>query len=175
MRKPIEESRLGEPVRSGRFLVRRMRGDDLEAVMVIERAAFKHPWSTELFRRELTHDWSTILLAIEQEPGPLEGPPRLGPEKIIGFVIFWLVHDEIHVLNVAVDPTQRRRGVGRALLAETVGRARKIGAQVMTLEVRRSNAPAINLYKSLGFRPVGIRPNYYVDEGEDAIVMVLDL
>ena len=166
MRKPIEESRLGEPVRSGRFLVRRMRGDDLEAVMVIERAAFKHPWSTELFRRELTHDWSTILLAEEDTPTG---------RRLLGFLIFWLVHDELHILNVATHPSHRRRGVARAVLEATLERGRAHRCTLATLEVRRSNEAALDLYRSYGFRAVGIRPNYYVDEGKDAIVMVLDL
>jgi ribosomal-protein-alanine N-acetyltransferase len=141
--------------------------EDLEPVMGIERRAFKHPWSADLLKRELTHDWSTVLLALETAPD--------GSEVILGFLIFWLVHDEIHVLNVAVDPERRRGGVGRALLAETMERGRKMKAALATLEVRRSNLGAIHLYKSFGFRQVGIRPNYYVDEGEDAIVMLLDL
>ena len=85
------------------------------------------------------------------------------------------MHDEIHILNVAVDPPRRRQGIARALIAETVERGRKLKCNIATLEVRRSNVGAIDLYKSFGFRQVGIRPNYYVDEGEDAIVMVLDL
>ena len=91
----------------------------------------------------MSHDWSTILLA----EGSLTGEHRL-----LGFAIFWLVHDELHILNVATSPDHRRRGVARAVLQA-----------------------ALDLYKAFGFRPVGIRPNYYVDEGEDAIVMVLDL
>ena len=86
-----------------------------------------------------------------------------------------LVHDELHVLNVAVASEERRRGVARALLEEMTERGRLGGAVLATLEVRRSNRPAIRLYESLGYRQVGVRPNYYVDEGEDAIVMNADL
>ena len=149
---------------------RRMRMDDLPRVMEIENAAFAHPWSPELLCREMTHDWSTVLLASGSggaEPG--EG------EAVLGFIIYWLVHDELHVLNVAVARGDRRQGVGRALMREAHGRARRHGASIATLEVRRSNAPAIELYRSLGYRQVGVRTNYYVDEGEDAIVMVLEL
>src|SRR2546430_9089425 len=78
-------------------------------------------------------------------------------------------------LNVAVDPAQRRRGVARAVMEATLDAGRKHRCTLATLEVRRSNEAAVNLYKGFGFRAVGIRPNYYVDEGEDAIVMVLDL
>jgi [ribosomal protein S18]-alanine N-acetyltransferase len=149
------------------FQIRPMVMEDLDAVMEIQRASFKNPWSTELFKRELTHDWSTILLA--EDLGP-NGAPRL-----IGFLIFWLVHDEVHILNVASSPAARKRGVARTLIQQALDKGRKSACTLATLEVRRSNEPAINLYKSFGFRPVGIRPNYYVDEGEDAIVMVLDL
>ncbi|HZZ84660.1 MAG TPA: ribosomal protein S18-alanine N-acetyltransferase [Anaeromyxobacteraceae bacterium] len=144
--------------------------DDLERVMEIELQAFSHPWSAELFRRELTHPWSTILLATEPRD---EG--AAAREHVLGFVIYWLVHDELHVLNVAVAREERRRGVARALLDEMTGRGRQAGAVMATLEVRRSNRPAIALYEGLGYRQAGIRPNYYVDEGEDAIVMNADL
>ena len=150
--------------------IRRMRPDDLDEVMVIERAAFKHPWSPDLFRRELEHDWSTILVAIE----PLTSAPK-GTERIVGFLIYWLVHDEVHILNVAVAPEQRRKGIARMLMAETERRAVQAGAALMTLEVRRSNQGALDLYREFDYRAVGVRPNYYVDEGEDAIVMVKEL
>jgi len=146
----------------GGYELRRMRMDELPEVMEVERRAFAHPWSAELLRRELTHDWSTILLAIEHG-------------RIVGFVIFWVVVDEIHVLNVAVDPAQRRRGIARILLAELLDRGRANGLSMATLEVRRSNEPALSLYAGLGFRNVGVRKGYYVEEREDAIVMTMDL
>jgi ribosomal-protein-alanine N-acetyltransferase len=86
-----------------------------------------------------------------------------------------LVDPELHILNIATAVEERRRGVARALMQETAARGRKAGAVLATLEVRRSNGGAIALYRSLGYRHVGIRPNYYADEGEDAIVMVADL
>jgi len=164
MRRPAEHE--GEAP----FRYRRMRQGDLARVMEIERAAFAHPWSDELLRRELSHDWSTVLLATEVRARP--GGPA---EAILGFVIFWLVHDELHVLNVAVAPEERRRGVARALMLQAEERARGHGARIATLEVRRSNSAAIELYRSMGYREVGIRPGYYADEGEDAIVMDRDL
>jgi [ribosomal protein S18]-alanine N-acetyltransferase len=151
--------------------IRRMHADDLEEVMVIERAAFRHPWSPELFRRELEHDWSTILVAIE----PLTSAQGKGSERIVAFLIYWLVHDEVHVLNVAVAPEQRRKGIARMLMAETERRAYQANAALMTLEVRRSNQAALDLYREFDYCAVGVRPNYYVDEGEDAIVMVKEL
>ena len=149
------------------FLIRQMTPDDMPEVMEIERVAFTNPWSPELLRRELTHDWSTILLA-EEEMAP-------GVRRLLGFAIFWVVHDELHILNVATDPSQRRRGVARAVMDATLERGRQRRCVMATLEVRRSNEAALSLYRGMGFRAVGVRPNYYVDEGEDAIVMILDL
>lgn len=149
------------------FHIRPMTLADLPAVMELQRAAFKHPWSTELVRKELSHEWSTILLA--------EEPDDQGGMRLLGFLVFWLVHDELHILNVATDPAHRRRGVARVLLHAALARGREHRCRLATLEVRRSNQPALDLYRAFGFRPVGVRPNYYVDEREDAIVMVLDL
>ena len=163
MRRLRDES---APESNPRFLIRKMTAEDLQAVMDLEKASFKTPWSTELLRRELDHEWSTILLVEEPKPE--------GGLELLGLAIFWIVHDELHVLNVATAPQHRRRGVGRVVMEEALIRARARGCSLATLEVRRSNEAAIQLYKSLGFRPVGVRPNYYVDEGEDAIVMVLD-
>ncbi|MCM2334012.1 MAG: ribosomal protein S18-alanine N-acetyltransferase [Anaeromyxobacteraceae bacterium] len=135
--------------------------------MEIEAAGFRHPWSEEQLRRELGNAWSIVLAA--EEDGP-DGAPRMA-----GYVIVWVVHDELHVLNVATAPEQRRRGVGRAIMEEAhrVGRAR--ACRLSTLEVRRSNAPAIALYRALGYRQVGMRPRYYAEENEDALLMTLDL
>jgi len=149
------------------FLIRPMTSDDMPEVMELERIAFTHPWSPELLRRELSHDWSTILL-VEEELSP-------GVLRLLGFAIFWVVHDELHILNVATDPRQRRRGVARAVMNATLERGRQRRCVLATLEVRRGNGAALALYQSLGFRAVGVRPNYYVDESEDAIVMNLDL
>lgn len=151
----------------GRYPIRKMTLDDLVEVMAIEHVAFRHPWSADLFRRELLHDWSAILVA--EDPAQ---PPR---QRIVGFIIFWLVHDEVHVLNVASHPEFRRQGVAKALLAEAEVRGRTTRAVLATLEVRRSNAAALALYRAVGYRPVGVRPNYYADDGEDAIVMIKEL
>jgi ribosomal-protein-alanine N-acetyltransferase len=143
-----------------------MRPADLDRVTAIERDGFVHPWSRDLLARELDHAWSHVLLAVDGEGAD---------ERIVGYVVFWLVHDEVHVLNLGTALEARRRGIGRALMLEAheVGRSR--GASTATLEVRRTNAPARGLYLALGYREVGVRPNYYAEEREDAIVMVKDL
>jgi ribosomal-protein-alanine N-acetyltransferase len=144
---------------------------DLDRVVEIERESFAHPWSADLLGRELVHAWSTILLACERRTGP----DGIEPELVHGFIVYWLVHDELHILNIAVAPRSRRRGVARALLDEAEARGRAAGATLATLEVRKSNLAAIQLYRRRGYRQVSIRPNYYADEGEDAIVMLRDL
>jgi len=156
----------GEPRAPHGFLIRQMTVEDLPAVMALEQAAFKNPWSQELLKRELQHEWSTILLVEEAQ--------EAGPPLLLGLAIFWIVHDEVHVLNVATAPQHRRRGVARAVMEEVLERGRGRRCSLATLEVRKSNEAAIQLYRDFGFRPVGIRPNYYADEGEDAVVMVLD-
>jgi [ribosomal protein S18]-alanine N-acetyltransferase len=146
--------------------LRRMTLADLDRVMALENQAFSNPWSRQLVANELEHEWSTVLLA--EEPGPA------GPE-LKGFAIFWLVADELHVLNVAVDARFRRQGLGRTLMDAVLATGRQRACRIANLEVRRGNRAAIALYESLGFRAVGMRPAYYQDDREDAVVMILDL
>lgn len=150
-----------------RLSLRPMVHADLAAVDALSKEAFEHPWSEELLRRELEHDWSTVLLAVEKSSAVEEREMEL----IVGFLVFWLVHDEIHILNIATRPAFRRRGAARALLAEAENAGLAKGAVLSTLEVRKSNTPAIGLYEGLGYRRMGVRPRYYAPDGEDAIVM----
>jgi ribosomal-protein-alanine N-acetyltransferase len=141
------------------------REPDLPRLVEIERAAHLHPWSEEQLRRELTHPYATVLCA---------EPASDGPARISGFIVYWLIHDEMHVLDVVTAPEARRAGIGRALMAEALGDAGRRGATRSMLEVRRSNAPAIALYRSLGFLHDTVRRGYYQD-GEDAVLMSLAL
>jgi [ribosomal protein S18]-alanine N-acetyltransferase len=161
VRRPVD------PAPPPRLAFRLARPDDVGRVMEIEKDGFQHPWSRALIERELGHPWSRVLLALAADPA--------GAEQVVGYVVFWLVHDEVHVLNVATALEVRRRGIGRALMeaAEEAGRAR--GARLSTLEVRRTNLGAIELYRAMGYRQVGVRPNYYAEEQEDALVMVKQL
>jgi ribosomal-protein-alanine N-acetyltransferase len=138
--------------------------EDLPQVLDIERSAFPYPWSKAIFLRELTYDWSHLI-------GRMEGATG----KLVGFVNYWLVYDEVHVLNLAVHEAFRRQGHGSALLEHVIAFARMHRCAYVTLEVRRSNLAAQSLYRGFGFKQVGIRPRYYVEDGEDALVMVLTL
>jgi [ribosomal protein S18]-alanine N-acetyltransferase len=145
---------------------RAMGEADLPRILEIERAGFLHPWSEQLLRNELQQAWSHPLVAVER---------GAAGERVVGYLVWWLVHDEVHVLNVGTAPEARRRGVGRALMEEAARRGRLKGARLATLEVRRSNAAALALYRALGYQQVGVRPRYYAEENEDAIVMTLQL
>ena len=141
-----------------------MRAADLDDIMDIERVSFRAPWSRQVFVEELDREWAHVDVLKERAGG-----------RVLAFVNYWLVRDEVHVLNVATHPQERRQGHGSRLLEHVIAFAVRNKCRYVTLEVRRSNAGAIRLYKKYGFRPVGVRPNYYVEDNEDAIVMLLEL
>lgn len=139
---------------------------DLPRVVALQRESFQSPWSEDLLKRELDHEWSTVTVAEAAVGTRVE---------LAGFSIYWLVHDELHLLTLAVATSMRRRGVASTLLEEALARARARPCALATLEVRRSNRAAQALYEKYGFKKVGVRPNYYVAEREDAVVMMLDM
>ena len=145
--------------------LRDMRREDLPTVLEIERRSFAQPWSRAFFEKELATPFARLLVAVE------EG--RAGP-TVVGYTCRWRVTDEVHVLNVAIHPERRGRGFGRLLLEAIVGEARSSRARVVYLEVRAGNVVARRLYRSLGFRELGVRRGYY-GPGQDAIVMELRL
>jgi ribosomal-protein-alanine N-acetyltransferase len=136
--------------------IRSLRYSDLPQVISIERRAFPTPWSLAMFVLELSKP-SGICLAVT------EG------DRIAGYLICSRYDQAWHLMNVAVDPGARRRGLGSALLAAMIERAGEDAA--FTLEVRISNAGAIALYEQFGFRAAGTRRRYYTDTGEDALIM----
>ncbi len=147
-----------------------MRLSDLDEVMEIERLSFRAPWSRQVFIEELDRDWAYVDVVRERgAPGARSG------SRVRGFSNYWLVRDEVHILNIACHPEERRKGHASRLLQHMIEFARRHACRYITLEVRRSNHGAVKLYRSFGFRPVGIRPNYYVEDNEDAIVMLLEL
>jgi [ribosomal protein S18]-alanine N-acetyltransferase len=140
--------------------VRRLTYSDLPQVIAIERRAFPTPWSLAMFVLELSKPSGVCLAAIA---------PAGQDQRIVGYLICSRYADVWHLMNIAVDPSQTRRGYGRAMLEEMFERAGP--DQAYTLEVRTSNAPAIALYERFGFRSSGTRPRYYHDTGEDAMIM----
>ena len=95
--------------------------------------------------------------------------------KVVGFALAWHAADEVHLLDLAVDPEARRRGVGRELVGAVLDYARDAHARLVLLEVRSSNDAAIALYRSSGFSENGVRRGYYSDNGEDAVEMSVEL
>jgi ribosomal-protein-alanine N-acetyltransferase len=139
--------------------VRPMTVEDLDEVLVIERASFQTPWSRGAFQYELTQNRVARCLVVR------EG------RALSGYLCLWEIGREIHVTNVAVDPTRRRRGLARLLLGTVLEDARLRAVELVFLEVRPTNTDAVRLYESLGFRVIGRRKGYYFDTGEDALVM----
>ena len=146
---------------------------DLPGILEIERLSFDNPWSLEAFERELSLPFSRLIVATR--PAATNAAQMDSEDvSLIGFLCRWLVADECHILNVAVHPRMRQQGVGKLLMRHTLAEARVKNAQVVTLEVRRSNLAARALYRKLEFQERRLRRNYY-GQGEDAIVMELKL
>lgn len=149
-----------EPFDLAGFSVRGGDGGDLEGILAIERAAHPTPWRTSIFEDELSLDWSHLWIvedSISVEP--------------VAFLVFWAIHDEIHILNIAVHPSRRRQGVARRLIQRLQAEASGRAYSFITLEVRQRNTAARRLYASLDFHESGERPDYYADTGEAAILM----
>ena len=145
--------------------LRDMQASDLPAVLEIERRSFAQPWSRGFFEKELTTAFARLVVAVDE----------IGPRPVIvGYTCRWRVTDEVHVLNVAVHPERRGLGYGRLILDAVIGEARESRARVAFLEVRAGNVVARRLYRSVGFRELGVRRGYY-GPGQDAIVMELRL
>lgn len=145
------------------IVINRMLESDLPRVMKIERKSFTDPWSLNSFRRELNDNPYALYLSAYLD------------EKLIAYIGGWLVTDELHITNLAVDPAYRRQGVAGKLLAELIDLAKKQGIVRATLEVRASNTSAIKLYEKNGFVSVGCRPRYYRNNNEDALIMWKEL
>lgn len=144
------------------FGLRRLELDDLDAIEAIEQVSYPAPWSRAMFVGELSKTTAHSLGAVD------------AGGALIGYLILSRYVDAWHVMNVAVAPAHRRQGVASALLervfAETAADARR----GYTLEVRVSNTAAIALYERFGFRSSGVRPGYYTDNREDALIMWRD-
>jgi ribosomal-protein-alanine N-acetyltransferase len=142
----------------------RMRPEDLDEVLAIERASFTMPWSRGAFLYEMQQNRVARCWVARDDD-----------THVVGYLCLWEVADEVHVTNVAVRPDARRHGIARGLLGTVLDDARRRRFKIVVLEVRPSNRQALALYESFGFRVVGRRRGYYYDTGEDALVMEIAL
>jgi ribosomal-protein-alanine N-acetyltransferase len=142
--------------------IREMEWTDVPGVLKIERMTFSTPWSETAFLKEIFNPYSITRVAL------LEG-------KVVGYICVNHLLDEGHILNLAVHPDLRRRGIATALGEKVLDELRKRGCKFLYLEVRVSNHDAIQFYERFGFRHVGFRKNYYTLPKENAVLMLLEL
>jgi ribosomal-protein-alanine N-acetyltransferase len=140
-----------------------MTENDLDTVERIEHSTFVSPWTRRSFLYELQENQNAVALV------------AVSDGRICGYIVAWIVTDELHIGTVAVEDSWRRRGIARMLLQEVIHMARTKQCARAFLEVRRSNEAAQKLYDALGFRAYGVRPNYYTPQPEDAILMAMPL
>ena len=145
-----------------RLVIEPMALADLPEVHEIERRSFSTPWPSHAYRTELETNRLAHYRVVR-----VDG-------RVVAYAGIWLMVDEAHVTTFAVDPPWRRRRIGEALLLAMMDLAMERGAREATLEVRLTNLAARRLYEKYGFRPVGIRPRYYSDNNEDALIMTTE-
>lgn len=143
--------------------LRDMKEEDIPQIVVIEESSFATPWTAEAFEREVNMNEYAHYIVLETEEG------------IMGYCGMWIILDESHITNIAILPQYRGLKLGEALLQEVMNKARALGANTMTLEVRVSNEVAKKLYRKFGFQNGGIRKRYYTDNYEDGLVMWVNL
>ena len=140
------------------LFIRPLQATDIESVAQIDRQSFKTPWSTQSYLNELSNNIAKMFVALDQG-------------VIVGYVGIQVIMDEGHVTTLAVSPQQRGKKIGEHLLVTALENAIAMGAEHMTLEVRRSNIAAQSLYQKYGFVSVARRKGYYADVGEDADIL----
>lgn len=130
----------------------------IDAVFALESECFAHPWSKESLEEYLNNPNAYFYTAVSGD-------------NVLGYIGTYIVADESYVTNVAVTESARGRGIGKALVMRALENSKGNGASFLSLEVRLSNTPAISLYKSCGFESDGIRPKFYRDPEDDALIM----
>lgn len=145
------------------FKIEYMKEEDIKDVLRIEQDSFSMPWSREMFLCELTdHPFSYLYVAKNRS------------NKILGYICYWLVFDEMNILNLAVHKDCRRKGIASDMIRFALMDGVKRGAGTVILEVRSSNKAAIRLYEKFGFKEAAVRKGYYDNPREDALLMMLD-
>lgn len=143
-----------------RIRVTPMKLEDLNDVLEIEVLAFTTPWSRNSFLYELLENERALYLVAKNEYN-----------HTLGYVGMWIVFDEGHITNLATHPKYRRQGVAHSLMNELIQVSKEKGVRYLTLEVRRTNSSAQELYEKMGFVHMGVRRKYYLDNNEDALIM----
>lgn len=152
-----------QPQSQEAFSLRPATPDDLKTILEIEHKVHTAPWSEENFKSELAKPYSHTLLLTDDETD----------SKIAGYIVFWIMEDA-QILNVAVDLPYRGLGFAKKMIRQAITQAAKDGLKRMTLEVRKTNQPAIQLYQNIGFGITHVRRGFYTN-GEDAYHMTLSL
>lgn len=148
------------------YALRPMVMDDIPQVIEIEKKSFPTPWSPYAFTCELCdNEFAHYLVLVHEDE----------PATVFGYGGMWVIIDEAHVTNIAILPYLRGRRLGEYLLNGLIALAKKKRVLRMTLEVRVSNTTAQRLYKRMSFKTAGVRPGYYVDTNEDALIMWKEL
>jgi ribosomal-protein-alanine N-acetyltransferase len=175
------------------YIVDSMRLEDIPEVLEIERFSFPTPWPARAYRYEVGQNrLAHYFVARRRFPAEREEQvqekdayflnriqswtqtTRAGVLSVVGYCGFWMAADEAHISTIAVEHKYRRQGIGQLLLITAIERAVKLGANLLSLEVRVSNLAAQNLYRKYGFKVVGRRPRYYSDNREDALIMTVE-
>ncbi len=149
-----------------------MEERDLDDVLALEKIAFSQPWTRKMFLGELRGNAFAQNLAVRAEKGDDSG---LAAGALLGYIMFWVVFEEVHFMNLAVHPDARRKGLGSALVRHALSVGAERGAKTALLEVRASSAAALAMYERLGFRRRSLRKGYYDDPREDAVIMTHDI
>ncbi|MDA2910112.1 ribosomal protein S18-alanine N-acetyltransferase [Nitrospiraceae bacterium AH_259_D15_M11_P09] len=142
---------------------------DLAPILRIEQASFSSPWTRKMFEADLSHNPFGRFLTARLDP---DGGARKG--DLVGYMCYWLVFDELRLMNLAVEPSMRRQGIASDLIRHMLSVGRESGAVRAVLEVRASNVAARSLYERVGFRQVAVRRRYYTDPVEDAVLLGME-
>jgi ribosomal-protein-alanine N-acetyltransferase len=156
------------------YRVRKMRWEDVEQVRGIDLTCFPTMMPPTNYKTEFINPMAHYLVARDDTQLPVEGASGNQSEVIVGFIGLWYMASEMHIINLAVHPDYRHRGISELLLIHAIELSVELKAIFVTLEVRISNLVAQALYAKYGFTQRGIRQAYYLDNREDAVIMTLD-
>ncbi len=163
MRRFDSEDRVRPVVFDDGYVYRDMELDDLDEIMDIERASFLSAWPPHAFVSEFFNEQSHRRCLISPDG------------HVAGYLLYWVILDESHIMNIAIEPEERQRGLALRMMEQALWEAEDRRCTLMSLEVRANNEAALALYFKLGFEAVGRRKNYYQEERQDAILMTGDL